>query len=405
MSQVEFPLSRETRPLSLFVVAALASTALLACGDEGKERGDADAADATCVRESRPENGTRYVVVSRPYGEDGMPATTWEVLELAPDGSLAVTGKLFEMGRATGGMVAFTPDGEIGLVAQEDGSLGVFRIGPSGDVTVLHEALTGDFYAGEVVIGEAGTDAFVLSENWRNNGGGVFRVSIGCDGSIEDEGLLAAAKLPRGLLWTAGGAVVAAHDLGDSELALDIHLVADGNFASPVSSTTLFPDRDAIVASMATTADERFVLLGDNSDFSGVENRVGVARITSGAVEAVQVLTPLLDPYAIATSPFDDAAIVVSGFGDAIFKLTYDPASTTTPFVVDGELEYLGADPQLPADLVQITRGDLLGLVLIGENQGVRRVRFDGEGGVTDLGVTATGDSFKAIPGAIGVQP
>lgn len=382
------------------------STDVAVDGGSGADAGAAVDGGSGCVREAGPANASRFVVVSRPYGDAGVSASTWQVLELSVEGELTATDTSFTMGRATGGVVAFTPDGEIGIVPQEDGSLGIFRIDQSGAVSVLHEHFTGDFYAGSVVMGQQGDVAYVLSTNWRENGGGVFQLSIGCDGSVKDEGLLVAAKLPLGmLLLEAGGAVIAAQDLGNSALEQDVHLVASDMLAMPTASTTIFPDRDAIVGSIAITADEQYVLVGDNSGFSGVPNRVGVARVGANSLESVQLLTPLEDPYAMATSPFDDAAIVVSGFGNAIYQVSYNPESGDAPFVIAGELAYSGAPPQLPADVVQIQRGELLGLVLIAENQGIRRIRFEGGGVILDLGLSAFGESFAAIVGAVGVQP
>jgi len=41
-------------------------------------------------------------------------------------------------GRATEGEIVFTADGTLGLVALEDGSVGVFRLDASGSPTVVH---------------------------------------------------------------------------------------------------------------------------------------------------------------------------------------------------------------------------------------------------------------------------
>jgi hypothetical protein len=54
---------------------------------------------------------------------------------------------------------------------------------------------------------------------------------------------------------------------------------------------------------------------------------------------------------------------------------------------------------------VGIERGKLKGWVLLSENVGVRRMAFDTDGGLRDLGITSTGDNLSDIVGAIGVQP
>ena len=93
---------------------------------------------------------------------------------------------------------------------------------------------------------------------------------------------------------------------------------------------------------------------------------------------------------------------MVSGFGDAVFVV--DRGTGAQPFSVRGEPTYVGASPQLPSAAVMIERGTLDGLVLIAENQGVRRMQL-ATGGVTDLGLTTLGSGTDAITGALGVQP
>ena len=58
------------------------------------------------------------------------------------------------------------------------------------------------------------------------------------------------------------------------------------------------PDTDAIGAGFAVTADGRYAVLGDNSAFSGIENRVGVVRIDGGSLSHVQNID-VPDPVAI----------------------------------------------------------------------------------------------------------
>ncbi|MBL4633384.1 MAG: hypothetical protein JKY56_05910 [Kofleriaceae bacterium] len=399
------------------VASLFTSGALLAGCESGEtaassDGGNTDAqalVDAApgCVRELAPENRTRFVVVSRPYGDEGVQTNRWEVLTLSLTGELTSTDNFFTMGRATSGSVVFTPDGKLGFVPQSDGTIGVFRIGSGDEITVLHEAWDAGYYASGLEMSPAGDTLQVLDGNWRNNGGGLYRIRIDCnDDTLSDEGLISASKLPRGIQRSESGArIVAALDLGDSPMDQDVHLVLDGNLQSPAVSTRVFPDRDAIVGPVSITADSKYVLLGDTSEFSGADTRIGVARVGADSLDAVQLLTPIPDPYAIATSPYNDAALVVSGFGDAIYKLSYDPSNLTTPFVNLGELSYTGGRPALPGDIVQINRGDLRGLVIIAENQGLRRVRFDDNGEVSDLGRTEFALSFAGIIGALGIQP
>ncbi|MFT3769193.1 MAG: hypothetical protein QM820_27455 [Minicystis sp.] len=362
-----------------------------------------------CARVPGPADGPRKVVVALPYDADGNGAKTWEVLDLDATGALAKTGATFEMGRAPWGQIAFTPDGKVGIAVHGDGTLGVFRFDGGGAPAVVHAAFKGSFYAGTVIVDPSGDGAYVLDPNWRNNGGGLYRVSIGCDGTLTDLGLVAPSKLAYGLVrlgQTPDRAVLAAADVLASEAGDSAHLLDLGGSAPALlGGAAAFPDDEAIVSAIARTHDDRFVLIGDNSEFASVPNRVAVVAVNGGGLAQAQTLTPVEDPFSIVTSPFDNAAIVVSGYGNALFALGYDPDNATAPFTVKGQVTYVGKKPQLPGDAIVVERGALRGLVVLAENDGVRRVRFEQDGQITDLGLFSLGAGVENIPGAIGVTP
>jgi hypothetical protein len=121
---------------------------------------------------------------------------------------------------------------------------------------VVHAAFEGAFCATDVVMDPTGDGAWVLAGNWRNNGGGIYRVAIGCDGQLTDLGLVAAAKLPYGLELLPGGAgraVLAGKDVLDSEADQDAHLLAWGASPSVLASAVAFSDDDDIIGSLAVT--------------------------------------------------------------------------------------------------------------------------------------------------------
>src|SRR5687767_8286265 len=113
-------------------------TLLAACGGGGSDDDGDDttpvpdappgAPDAAggCPRTAAPADAPRALVVAHPYLPGGAAADTWEVLDVAATGALTRPSprRTFEMGRATDGTIAFTPDGEVGLVAQDDGTVG-----------------------------------------------------------------------------------------------------------------------------------------------------------------------------------------------------------------------------------------------------------------------------------------
>jgi hypothetical protein len=378
---------------------------LAACGGDAATAPDAGDdpvpvdADTSCPRVAPTGPHARKIVVSHPYTASSDPANVYRVLSLSADGALTATDTTFELGRSTLGEIVFTPDGEVGLVAQEDGSLGVFRFDDTGAPVVVHARFDGAFYAAKVVMSAGGDVAYVLDNQWRENGGGIYRVAIGCDGTLTDLGRWAPSKLPAALHVFGERAVVAAADWDASLPGEDAQLVAWGDPPARTAGADAFGDDDAIVAGTALTADARFFLVGDNSQFSGVANRIAVVQITDDALAPVQVLTPFEDPIALVASPFDDVVLALSGFGDAAFVIDRDD-DAAQPFTVRGELDYVGASPQLPG--AAVLAGDL---ALVAENVGVRRVRFEGGGTVTDLGLTALGDGVEAIVGTLGVTP
>src|SRR5665647_445189 len=109
---------------------------LAACGDDAVTAGDAAMPDASsisgCPRTPSPPDHARHVVVSRPYDTAGAQAGGYEVLDLSETGTLTRPNRLFTMGRAVTGTIAFTPDGEVGIAALDNGKLGVFRLAPDG---------------------------------------------------------------------------------------------------------------------------------------------------------------------------------------------------------------------------------------------------------------------------------
>ena len=74
-----------------------------------------------------------FLVVSHPYGVDGIASREYEVL-LWSDGdvgapSINSTGYRFKMETCEEGTIVFVCGGRVGLIAQKSGRLGVFRLG------------------------------------------------------------------------------------------------------------------------------------------------------------------------------------------------------------------------------------------------------------------------------------
>jgi hypothetical protein len=255
-----------------------------------------------------------------------------------------------------------------------------------------------------------GARAYVLSTQWDVHGGGVYEVSIGCDGTLRDEGKVLGAKMPFAMKWapasTPGQRVLmASQDVLGSRPDELAHLI-DLATVERITSASVFPDDGAYVGSLALTPGGKLALLGDTSSFNSVPDRIGVVAIEGDSLRKVQVVENVKDPVAIEVSPFGTTALVVSGFGDAIFVLDIDTKNLAAPVSLRGKLQYVGDGPKVPGDAVQVERGKLRGLVLLSDYTGVRRVRFiDSAPGIEDLGRFDLGSGTESLAGAIGVQP
>lgn len=369
---------------------------------------DAGLPDAGCTFLAAPAGGARRVVVSHPFPDDGGSRDNrWEVFTLSATGTLAPTGTFFRMGRSSDGAspIVFTADGRIGLVAQEDGTIGVFRFDDQQVVTVVHAGFAGNFSAGKLVMQPSGNRLWVLDFNTQNNGGGVYTVDVACDGTLSNEqyvmpGNNASAAV---LLPVAQQLLVAARSLPSSPAMQDLHVV-DVAQPTPVvrSSTTGFPDRDAIAPTVSVSRDGRFVALPDNG--YAVGNRIAFFERAGTGLTAKQVVATN-GPVAVSFSPFADLGLVVNTDGSDHFRrLTWNALGTT--FTVSAPITYTFGRPQLPSAPVMITRGPLLGRLLVAELDAVRQLQFEQDGGLTDVSSTPAGGTGSAqILGTIGVTP
>jgi DNA-binding beta-propeller fold protein YncE len=384
-------------------IAVFLGGALLACSLGRPEEGIAADVDelSACPRAIAAADRKRKLVVSHPFGDN---PRRYEVLDLDRRGQLTRSDVMFEMDRATSfAPIAFTPDGSIGIAVQERGTLGVFRFDDEGRVTVVDPAFRGPFFARSVVIDEDGARAYVTDGNTEENGGGVYALSIGCDGHLSLRGQVVPGATAHALAFLPGSgrrAVLAAGKAFASAEANDAFLV-DLKRHRLLAEGDGFGDHSAIVSSLAVTADGKYALVGDDGLMIG--NRVAVVALPS--MERKQVLETRA-PFAIVTSPFDNAAIVVNGdSADEITTLRYERGNASEPFALTGVLAYTAPRPQLPGAAVMIRRGSLKGRVLVSELLAVRQVQFTRDGVVADIGRTTWESGIPSIVGTIGVQP
>lgn len=393
--------------------ALCAALALAACGDDGSSS-TPDAATSTpdastaCPRDPAPADRTRYVVVSHPYNANAERAGIYEVLELSQAGALTRFSppRTFEMGRATFGTITFTPDGQLGFVATEDGKLAVFKLDAQGMPTVVTPGMQGTFYAGDITVAPGAQAIWVLDGNTRENGGGIYTVTLDCDGNPTELGNAIPADFPGAFVLMPGtptSAMIAARSVFDASPAgEDIHhVLLDGDPPGRLGGTNLFTGEDAIVGGAAITHDGGFFLVGDTSAVH--TNSIAIAKL-EGGIAASATLMPFSDPQGIVASPFGDVAIATSTLdADEIHVL--DRGGPQGAWRDAGEVSYAGAAPQLPGDLVMISRGSLAGHVFVSENVSIRHLAFRQDGSVDDLGSLQFGEGLEQIAGAIGVTP
>jgi hypothetical protein len=369
-----------------------------------------------CARKPASEDGPRRLVVSHPFDAKGEPSGAFEVMDVSADGALSRPGRTFTMGaRAVAGTITFTPDREVGLVALDNGKLGVFRLDADGKPTVVHDAFTGRFDAGRVIMEPSGDRALVIDRNWREHGGGIYRVTIGCDGTLTDEGQVLPAKNPGAAAFAGDRLLVAAADAGDAptptptptsntQPADNVFLFAQTKPPAKIGSAQPFANEQVIIGGSALTRDGKTFLVGDVNQYGDFPNQVAAVDVgDDGLKSAGAVKVP--DPEAIAASPFGNVAIVTSAFNDAIQVIDRNGPQNT--WRLRGPVRYSGGKPQLPGDVATIDRGKLNGHVYVSENSAVRHLAFREDGSVVDLGSLQTGNNtgndLQSINGAIGV--
>lgn len=417
------------RPMSRFVAsfAALsvaASSAFVACGDEGDSTPPSPSADAgasssssssssggsssgggdaggrpTCHATPIADDAPRTIVISHPFGAGGAKDKRYERLELGANGAITRPDVVFSMGRNFAGDIVFTPDGKLGLSAQEDGTIGVFRVESDGKVTVVDPGFKGKGYVERLLMAPDGASVLVLDMNTKENGGGLYEVMIGCDGKLEDRGLVLAGASPTAAAWLdAGKALVSARAIGASPDTDELHVV-DVAARVRLGGGPAFGDREAINSAVAVSGDGKVALVADNGILVG--SRVAVVSATGAAV-AKKSLLAVKNPVSVAFSPFGNAGVVVGSDGeDDYFRVKVD-TSAATPVVLDASpIAYKNGKPQLPGAAHVIERGPLKGRVVIAEVNGVRQLTFTPAGALEDTSAFEVSKG-NDIPGSVG---
>ncbi len=357
---------------------------LLACAASTPDSADpGDSGDSGLLVEgchAQPRSEDRHALwLSFPYTSEAGQSPAWKRFEL--EEGLSEQESL-ELGRAVGWRGAWTPDGAF-----------VFLVDESGVVHTPAGAWS-EVYASSLTVSRSGEQAYVVNPNWADSGGGVYRASIDCD-----TGALGTPEL----IWTGKNASVVALRPGTLSEAAVITRELDGvagivhrvdlETGEVLEHIDAFGDDEAIVSDAAWDYEGERLLVADYSEWSGVPTRVAVVA-DGGPVGLVEVS----DPVSLVTAPWpDSSALVVSGYGDAVYELVRTQDSY--------ELGAKVASPALPGSAVVIERGGRAGRVLVVENTGLQELAFNEGGGVQDLGILQSWSGLEGIPGAIALQP
>ena len=245
-----------------------------------------------------------------------------------------------------------------------------------------------------------GEHAWILDTNWRENGGALYRATIGCDGALSEITMAAPSRLPSGVAFFEDRMLVVAADIADwTTPGNDVHLFDRAMPPARLTGADAFGDDLQIVAGSALSADGGTYFIGDAS--AGGNNRVAIVGISQTEITPLARL-PLADPQGIATSPFGDVAIVTTAIGDAITIL--DKQGANAAWRIRGPVA-TPSKPLLPGDVASLHAGTLRGRVFVSENVSIRQLAFREDGTVENIGSLAFGSGLENILGAIGITP
>ncbi len=358
--------------------------------DDSGDTGDNEPAAEGCRAQPRDADADRALLVNLAYDGDG---TGWTVFTLSADGSLTPTGASFSGGRTYLNPGVFTPDGSLGVVALDDGTLAFFAVDDSGGVTVVETGFTTGFYAESLAMHPSGERLYIADRNWVENGGGVYVLDLDCetglpslptDLPLDSLGRLAEAKLPGGILTVPGRLDRLVMVAGEGRT--DVTLL-DANTGEALDQIDAFlDDDDAWLATGAITPAGDLVLVTDTSSWSARENAVAAITLAGDSLGHAGI-DDLFDGVGIGIGADGTTAVVSSGFGDDILRLSLD-ASAADAVSVEGSLSTTGGRPQIPGGIVTVQRGSLAGTSLVAEVTGIRQLALGPDGMATDLGVT-----------------
>ena len=292
--------------------------------DEADDSGTPDAGDG-CRSEPRDPDADRVVLANLPYEGTG---ADWAVLTLSAEAPSPTRARRSQRDAPTS-TPAVHPDGSLGIAPLDDGTISIVEVDAGGSVRVVEAGFTTGFYAEAVAMHPSGERVYVVDRNWEENGGGLYVLDLDCstgapsvpdDLPVDELGRLVATRLPAAALPIPGRPDRLVLISGPTPA--DVRLI-DTTSGAILDEVDVFPDDDAWLTTGAITPAGDLVLLTDTSAWSSRDNALAAVRVTGDSLTDVGS-DALYDGVGIGISPDGTTAIVSSGYGDDIVRLSLD---------------------------------------------------------------------------------
>ena len=344
-----------------------------------------------CRAKPREENRERLLIYSTPYNEDISPSDQWSVHRVSTSGEISAETQSLQLGRSSSGEISFTRDSSWAATVTENGHISTFLISADNEIEIQLQDQDLGIYIQSIFIHPSGEYLYALDPNWPENGGGIYRININCQtGELDEPSLLYASKNVVAIEIFQEGIIIAAREI-ENIIGYVYYIDSYDNITSfdPFDG-----DEDVILTDLVVDTSNK-IYLSENSEFSGVPNRVAIMNWNDGQFNLIEI-QEILDPVQMLSSPFSSDVTVLSGYGNAIHYLSNGEQY---------EVSYIETSPQLPTSAAQIPNGSLKGEIYITENQGIRKMKFLEGGGIEDLGQGLSTDGLSGITGSIGITP
>ena len=274
----------------------------------------------------------------------------------------------FEMGRATMGTVQLSSDGTWGAVAQENGSIGIFRTNNTA-VDVLDPEWFPTFgdstlYATHIWLDPRQDRLWIVDGNLSEKGG-LYVAPIDCNTLMLND--------VEQVFSAREGGPISAIDDEDFNTVFVAKSINDGpqvllfdryDLRKSMDGYTAFPDNEGVYSTLGSNGTD--LLIADNNDFSTVGNRVVHLRVATG--EVLNTLT-IEDPQAIIVQ--QDFAVIASDSGNGIYLYDLQSAALTE----------ISTDHLMQRPFALLEHNSAL---YSGENNGIRKITISEDGVVNE---------------------